>query len=70
MLTLLLDADNTFGIDTFVALDKEVKGQYRSGWKELTKEISFSNMTKPPKKSSRKREQLATYAEEETEIAD
>ena len=58
LLALLMDSSKTLSIDAFVTLDKEIREDCRCGWKDISRDVPFSQLTMPQKKSppsSRKR---------------
>jgi len=52
LLSLLLQWRFTLNHDTLTTLDQDLKEDKRSGWKELTAGIEFSNSSLPQKKPS------------------
>jgi len=59
-------------VDQLLLLDQNVKPEHRSGWKDSTKEITFSSMTAPQKKglpSTRKRDKPMICSPEGDEIS-
>ena len=65
LLNLLLQSNFTIEKDLFVTLDLEATPEHRSGWKELTQHILFSNLTAYQRKgspSTRKRDKPAASA--------
>lgn len=73
LLALLMDSSKTLSIDAFVTLDKEIREDCRCGWKDISRDVPFSQLTMPQKKSppsSRKRNKSEKYSTEELGIVE
>jgi len=73
LLSLLLNSNFSLHMEQLLLLDEKLKAEYRSGWKDLTKGLTFSSSTVPQRKgspSTRKRDSKSmNRTPEEDEIS-